>query len=84
MPAENLEEQGLEKNPDLNLAQLKFSLTLSDFKNDSKMKEELMQAIQKDSKCYEYFCIFFCLCDGKYNLSFEVILILSLNIAIGV
>lgn len=50
MPAENLEEQGLEKNPDLNLAQLKFSLNLNDFKNDSKMKEELMQAIQKDSK----------------------------------
>lgn len=50
MPAENLEEQGLEKNPDLNLAQLKFSLTLNDFKNDSKIKEELMQAIQKDSK----------------------------------
>ncbi|XP_063593657.1 26S proteasome non-ATPase regulatory subunit 6-like [Penaeus indicus] len=58
MPAENLEEQGLEKNPDLNLAQLKFSLTLSDFKNDSKMKEELMQAIQKDNMApfYEECC----------------------------
>lgn len=65
MPAENLEEQGLEKNPDLNLAQLKFSLNLNDFKNDSKMKEELMQAIQKDSKwlivlgCFHiYFLLF--------------------------
>lgn len=50
MPSENLEEQGLEKNPDLHLSQLKFRLTLSDFKNDSKMKEEIMQAIENDSK----------------------------------
>lgn len=28
MPAENLEEQGLEKNPNLELAQWKFLLTL--------------------------------------------------------
>lgn len=50
MPVENLEEQGLEKNPDLHLAQLKFKLTLSDFKNDAAIKDELMQAIEKDSK----------------------------------
>lgn len=52
MPTENLEEQGLEKNPDLHLAQLKFKLTLSDFKNDTAIKDELMQAIEKDSKAY--------------------------------
>lgn len=49
MPSENLEEQGLEKNPDLHLAQLKFSLALSEFKNDVKMKEELLQAIEKEN-----------------------------------
>lgn len=50
MPTENLEEQGLEKNPDLHLAQLKFKLNLSDFKDDGSVKDELLQAIQKDSK----------------------------------
>lgn len=54
MPAENLEEQGLEKNPDLALAQLKFKLTLSDFKNDAAIKDELMQAIEKDSKAHHF------------------------------
>jgi len=55
MPAENLEEQGLEKNPDLNLAQLKFRLGLNEFKNDKDMTEELMKAIEKDNmaKFYE-------------------------------
>ncbi|KAG0722402.1 26S proteasome non-ATPase regulatory subunit 6 [Chionoecetes opilio] len=58
MPAENLEEQGLEKNPDLNLAQLKFKLTLSDHKNDAAIKEELMQTIEKENMApfYEECC----------------------------
>ncbi|KAK8404243.1 hypothetical protein O3P69_000363 [Scylla paramamosain] len=58
MPVENLEEQGLEKNPDLHLAQLKFKLTLSDFKNDPAIKEELVQAIEKDNMApfYEECC----------------------------
>lgn len=58
MPTENLEEQGLEKNPDLHLAQLKFSLNLPDFKNDTKMKEELLNAIEKDNMApfYEECC----------------------------
>lgn len=50
MPAENLEEQGLEKNPDLRLAQLKFSLSLPEHKNDSKLTEELKAAIEEHSK----------------------------------
>ena len=54
MPAENLEEQGLEKNPDLNLAQLKFKLTLSDFKNDGAIKDEIMLAIEKDSEWIKF------------------------------
>jgi len=58
MPAENLEEQGLEKNPDLHLAQLKFRLGLKEFKNDKDMTEELVQAIEKDNmaKFYEECC----------------------------
>jgi len=45
----------LEKNPDLQLAQLKFRLGLKEFKNDKDMTEELMQAIEKDNmaKFYE-------------------------------
>ena len=54
MPMENLEEQGLEKNPDLNLAQLKFKLTLSDFKNDAAIKDEIMLGIEKDSELIKF------------------------------
>jgi len=58
MTAELLEEQGLEKNPDLHLAQLKFRLGLNDFKNDKDMTEELTKAIEKDNmaKFYEECC----------------------------
>ena len=50
MPAENMEEQGLEKNPDLRLAQLRFSLSLPEHKQDSKMTSELKSAIEKQSE----------------------------------
>jgi len=58
MPSENLEEQGLEKNPNLQLAQLKFLLTLEDRKNDAQVKDELMDAIRKDNMApfYEDCC----------------------------
>lgn len=46
MPAENLEEQGLEKNPNLELPQLKFLLTTQDHRNDASLKEKLMSAIR--------------------------------------
>jgi len=58
MTTELLEEQGLEKNPDLNLAQLKFRLGLNEFKNDKDMVEEVMKGIEKDNmaKFYEECC----------------------------
>lgn len=53
-----MEEQGLEKNPDLRLAQLKFSLSLPEHKNDSKMTEELKAAIEEHNMTpfYEECC----------------------------
>uniref|UniRef100_A0A2P2HY06 26S proteasome non-ATPase regulatory subunit 6 n=1 Tax=Hirondellea gigas TaxID=1518452 RepID=A0A2P2HY06_9CRUS len=58
MPTEVLEEQGLEKNPDLRLAQLKFSLSLSEHKNDQKMTEELKASIEEHNMTpfYEECC----------------------------
>ena len=55
MSSDNLEEQGLEKNPDLSLAQLKFLLTLDEFKNDANSKEakSLMDGIKRNSKFYD-------------------------------
>lgn len=50
MPLENLEEQGLEKNPNLELAQWKFLLGTDQFQNDKKIKNDLMKAIEDDSK----------------------------------
>ncbi|XP_016134288.1 26S proteasome non-ATPase regulatory subunit 6-like [Sinocyclocheilus grahami] len=46
MPLENLEEEGLPKNPNLRIAQLKFSLTLNDHRQDAKVRSELMDAIK--------------------------------------
>ena len=50
MPVENMEEQGLEKNPDLRLAQIKFSLSLPEHKNDQQMTDTLKTAIVDQSK----------------------------------
>lgn len=50
MPLENLEDQGLEKNPDLELAQFKFMLTLPEFKNDRNIHQKISDAIRKDGK----------------------------------
>ncbi|XP_055905834.1 26S proteasome non-ATPase regulatory subunit 6 [Eupeodes corollae] len=58
MPIENLEEQGLEKNPNLDLAQSKFLLTLSEHKNDVAIKTRLLDAIKADNMApwYELVC----------------------------
>lgn len=58
MPAENLEEEGLPKNPDLELAQIKFQLSQDSLKNDGQLKNQLMEAIDKDNmaKFYEDTC----------------------------
>lgn len=52
MPLENLEEEGLPKNPNLRIAQLKFLLTLDDHKHDAKVKSELMDAIKENSELH--------------------------------
>jgi 26S proteasome regulatory subunit N7 len=50
MPLENLEEEGLEKNPNLELALWKFLLSLPDHSGDKKLQSKLMDAIVGDSK----------------------------------
>ncbi|ELU15978.1 hypothetical protein CAPTEDRAFT_152596 [Capitella teleta] len=58
MPAENLEEQGLAKNPNLELAQWKFLLTTDNFKNDESVKSKLMAEIKAENMApfYEEVC----------------------------
>ena len=50
MPLENLEEEGLEKNPNLELALWKFLLSLPDHSGDTKLQSKLMDAIIAESK----------------------------------
>ena len=58
MPIENLEEQGLEKNPKLELSQCKFLLSLPEFSNEKALVEKLMSAIKTDNMApwYEEVC----------------------------
>ncbi|KAG2471493.1 PSMD6 ATPase, partial [Polypterus senegalus] len=58
MPLENLEEEGLPKNPDLRIAQLKFLLTIDGHRDDVKVKEELMEAVKQNNMApyYETLC----------------------------
>ncbi len=50
MPLENMEEEGLEKNPNLEYAQWRFRLGTDLCRNDSTIKNNLTKAIEKDSK----------------------------------
>lgn len=50
MPVEDLSQEGLEKNPDLDLAQWKFMLGTDKYKNDPQLKNKIMTSITKDSK----------------------------------
>ncbi|XP_064605439.1 26S proteasome non-ATPase regulatory subunit 6-like [Liolophura sinensis] len=58
MPVENLEEEGLEKNPNLELAQWKFLLSSTKQKNDHSIKEKLLAAVKADNMApfYEETC----------------------------
>lgn len=47
MPLENLEEEGLPKNPDLRIAQLRFLLSLQPQSPDPAVRQELMAAIRQ-------------------------------------
>ncbi|XP_074645041.1 26S proteasome non-ATPase regulatory subunit 6-like [Tubulanus polymorphus] len=49
MPVENLEEQGLEKNPNLQLATWKWLLTTDKFRNDKQIKNDLLEAMKTDN-----------------------------------
>ncbi|XP_033104060.1 26S proteasome non-ATPase regulatory subunit 6-like [Anneissia japonica] len=55
---ENFEAEGLEKNPDLNLAQLKFRLGLDGKNPDEKLKNELLEGISNNNMApfYEIVC----------------------------
>lgn len=50
MPIENLADEGLAKNPDLDIAQWKFMLATEKYKNDPQVKNDMMTAITKDRK----------------------------------
>jgi len=58
MPAENLEHEGLAKNPNLELAQLKFLLSSKQHKNDVEVKQKLVSAIKDNDMApfYEEVC----------------------------
>ena len=58
MPLENLEEEGLEKNPNLELAQTKFLLSLPEHKDDPHLKNKLLDAIKAENMApfYEEVC----------------------------
>lgn len=58
-----MEEQGLEKNPKLEIAQWIFSLTLPSTKNDATLQSKLMAAIKEDRK---YLFIFTVIGVGRY------------------
>ncbi|KAH6927923.1 hypothetical protein HPB50_009966 [Hyalomma asiaticum] len=53
MPLENLEEESLEKNPNLELAQMRFVLARHEPNND-KLKQDLMTAITDHRKTSEH------------------------------
>lgn len=53
MPIENLEEEGLEKNPNFEHAQWKFLLETAKYKNDVEIKKKLLAAVEGNSKYKE-------------------------------
>ncbi|XP_072797718.1 26S proteasome non-ATPase regulatory subunit 6 isoform X1 [Vicugna pacos] len=58
MPLENLEEEGLPKNPDLRIAQLRFLLSLPEHRGDAAVRDELMAAVRDNNMApyYEALC----------------------------
>lgn len=50
MPIENLEEEGLEKNPNFEHAQCKFLLETDKYKNDVEIKKKLLAAVEANCK----------------------------------
>jgi len=58
MPVEGLAEQGLERNPDLDVAQWKFLLGTEQHKNDTNVRNDLMRVIRDNDMApyYEEVC----------------------------
>ncbi|XP_015930994.1 26S proteasome non-ATPase regulatory subunit 6 isoform X1 [Parasteatoda tepidariorum] len=58
MPIENLEAESLEKNPNLELAQMKFLLSSVEFQGDESLKNRLLEAIKLNNMApfYEEVC----------------------------
>jgi 26S proteasome regulatory subunit N7 len=58
MPAENLEDESLAKNPNLELSQWKFMLTTDQFKDNIGIRDNLMTAITENnmSPFYQEVC----------------------------
>ena len=51
MPVENLEEEGLPKNPNLELAAWRFTITNPDGKDKEEAKKRLLDAIKENGVC---------------------------------
>ncbi|KAG8181890.1 hypothetical protein JTE90_026050 [Oedothorax gibbosus] len=58
MPIENLEAESLDKNPNLELAQMKFLLSSAEYQRDESMKRRLLEAIKEFNMApfYEEVC----------------------------
>jgi 26S proteasome regulatory subunit N7 len=58
MPAENLEDESLAKNPNLELSQWKFMLTTDQFKDNIGIRDNLMTVITDNnmSPFYQEVC----------------------------
>lgn len=69
MPLENLEEEGLEKNPNLELAQTKFLLGLREHVDDAFLKTHLLDAIKAESETASFSLD----CLSRYFKKFDVI-----------
>jgi len=50
MPIENLEEEGLAKNPNLQLAQWKFLLTTETYKADKEIKQKILDFVKENGE----------------------------------
>lgn len=48
MPIENLEEEGLAKNPNLQLAQWKFLVTTDAYKDDKELRQKILDFIKEN------------------------------------
>lgn len=58
MRLENLEEEGLARNPNLELAQWRYMLTLDDHRDDAEIKKKLLKAVEDDNMApfYQELC----------------------------